>query len=127
MFFAPHHCSWTFFNNTPQEDNPDPQKYSLEILDFKRTDKSKIIASCKEIKNNTDNPPHYEAKQQYVKKVKSENFLHTEESKTPQPIIFEITNQGPMKPKEEEGSAKGTGSAGLGAINQPSTYGSALI
>lgn len=127
LFMAPHHCSWTFFNNTPQEENTEPQKYSLEILDFKRTDKSKIIASCKEIKNNTDNPPHYQAKQQYVKKVKIDNFLHTETDKlidkTPQPIEFEFTSQGHMRPKEEEGSAKTIGSAGLGAINKPSSYG----
>jgi hypothetical protein len=131
LFLAPHHCSWTFFNDTPQEDHPEPKQYSLKILDYKRTDKSKIIASCKEIKNNDDNPPHYQAKQQYVNKVKSDNFLHTEtyklEGKTPQPIVFEITNQGPMKPKEVEGTAKNIGSAGLGAINKPSSYGSELI
>ena len=131
LFLAPHHCSWTFFNDTKQEDHPDPQAYSLEVLDFKRTEKSKIIASCKEIKNNSDNPPHYQAKQQYVKKVKTENFLHTETyeviSKTPQPIVFEITNQGPMKPKEEEGTAKNTGNSTLGAINKPSSYGSRII
>lgn len=127
LFLSPHHCSWTFFNDTKQEDHPEPQKYSLEILDNRRSEKAKIIASCKEIKNNSDNPPHYKAKEQYVKKVKADNFLHTESfkliGKTPQPIIFEITNQGPMTLKDDEGSARIAGGAALGAINKPSSYG----
>jgi hypothetical protein len=127
LLLAPHHCSWTFFNDTKQEDHPEPQKYSLEILDNKRSIKSKIIASCKEILNNNDNPPHYQAKEQYIKKVNTDNFLHTKTykllGKTPQPIIFEITSQGPMPPKVDEGNAKLTGAAGLGAINKPSNYG----
>jgi hypothetical protein len=127
LFLAPHHCSWSFFNDTPQEDNPEPAKTSLAILDYKRG-VAKIIASSKEILNNNDNPPHYKAREQYVKKVKEENFLNTatasKKGKTPQPIIFDITGQGPMKPKMQEGSASAAGGAALGAINQPSSYGS---
>jgi hypothetical protein len=130
LFLAPHHCSWSFFNDTPHEDNPEPVKTSLAILDCKRG-VAKIIASCKEIKNNKDNPPHYKAKEQYVKKVKDENFLNTatanKNGKTPQPIIFEITTQGPMKPKKQEGSASAAGGAGLAAINKPSAYGSKAV
>lgn len=127
LFLACHHCSWTFFNDTPQEDNPQPVPSSLEILDYKRGI-AKVIASCKEIKNNTDNPPHYKAKEQYVKKVGEKNFLNTaiaiKNGMTPQPIVFEITQQGPMLPKKSEGSASATGTFGLEAINKPSTYGS---
>ena len=130
LFMAPHHCSWTFFNDTPQEDNPDPVKTSLEVLDNKRGI-AKVIASSKEILNNDDNPPHFKAKGQYVKKVKEENFLNTatavKKGKTPQPIIFDITAQGPMKPKKQEGSASAAGGAALGAINQPSSYGSKAL
>jgi len=130
LFLAPHHCSWSFFNDTPQKDHPDPVKTSLEVLDYKRG-VAKVIASSKEIKNNDDNPPHYKAKEQYVKKVKDENFLNTATAnivnKTPQPIIFEITNQGPMPPKKKEGSSNAAGGAGLGAVNNPSTYGSGAI
>ena len=103
-----------------------PAKTSLEILDYKRGS-AKVVASCKEIKNDDDNPPHYRAKQEYVKKVKDENFLNTatynKVGKTPQPIIFDITPQGPMKPKKLEGSANAAGGSALGAINQPSSYG----
>ena len=51
----------------------------------------------KEIKNNTDNPPHYKARDQYVNKVNEKNFLNTANEfkigQTPQPMIFEITPQ----------------------------------
>jgi hypothetical protein len=130
ILMAPHHCSWTFFNDTKQEDNPDPVKTSLEVLDNRRGT-AKVIASCKEIKNNKDNPPHYQAKAEYVKKVKDENFLNTEvhikKGKTPQPIIFEITKQGPMPPKKKEGSASVTGTAALQGVKKPSEYGSRIL
>ena len=90
-----------------------------------------MFASSKKIKNNEDTPPHYKAKEQYAKKVKEENFLNTatafKNGKTPQPIVFEITPQGPMKPKKQEGSTSATGGAALVALNQPSTYGSKTV
>lgn len=127
LFMACHHCSWTFFNNTPQKDNPKPVTTSLEVLDNRRSN-GKVIASSKEIKNNDDNPPSYAAKKEYEKKVGADKFLNTEthqvSGKTPQPIIFEITQQGPMQPKKKEGTANVVGAASLGALKQPSTYGS---
>ena len=127
LFLASHHCSWTFFNNCPQDKNPTPVVSSLQVLDYKRGI-AKVIASCKEIKNNADNPPHYKAKEQYVKKVKDENFWNTatkiKVGTTPQPIIFEITKQGPTPPKKAEGSTNAVGSASLGVIKETSSYGS---
>lgn len=126
LFMACHHCSWTFFNNTPQSENRTPLATSLEVLDNKRSN-AKVIASCKEIKDNDDNPPSFKAKKEYEKKVGTDKFLNTEthikKDKTPQPIIFEITSQGPMPPKAKEGSSTVAGSAALGALKEPSTYG----
>jgi hypothetical protein len=100
IFLSPHHCSWTFFNNVPyndQEENKTPKISSLEILDYKKSS-AKIIASCKVIVNNNDNPPHYQAKQQYLKKLDSNNnFLElskTPNEKEPNPIVFEISSSG---------------------------------
>jgi hypothetical protein len=76
VFLAPHHCSWSFFNNRPQAENPEPKATSLKVLDYKRIG-SKVIASSKIIIDDEDNPPHYEAKEEYVKKVGSANFLNT--------------------------------------------------
>lgn len=126
LFLAPHHSSWTFFNDCPQKSNPTPKANSLAILDFKRPG-ARVIASSKAIVDNDDNPPHYQAKQQYVAKVGADKFLNTEvfklKGKTPQPIVFEVTAQGPVSPKALEGTAKGAGAAGLGVVNAVSGYG----
>jgi hypothetical protein len=92
IFLAPHHCSWSFFNDRPQAENPEPKDSSLKVLDYKRNN-AKIIALSKEIIDNEDNPPHYQAKQQYLKKVLKTEFLNTAiepSKKCPEPIIFEI-------------------------------------
>lgn len=131
ILLSPHHCSWSFFNDRPQEDNTEPKKTSLEVLDYKRGSSPKIIASCKKILASKPNPPHDAAKKQYVKKVGDANFLNTTtyeiKDGTPQPIVFEITTQGPMKPKQNEGTAKAIGGAGLGVVNSASKYGSRIF
>lgn len=126
LFMACHHCSWTFFNDTPHDKNPTPVKTSLEVLDNKRSN-AKVIASSKEIIDNDDNPPHFKAKKEYEKKVGADKFLNTEthnkKGKTPLPIIFEVTAQGPMTPKTQEGNSSVAAGAGLGVLKQPSSYG----
>lgn len=130
LFLSPHHCSWSFFNDRPQEENPDPKDTSLEVLNYRRNN-AKVIASSKKILNDEDNPPHYEAKREYVKKVTDGNFLNTTTynivNKIPQPIIFEVTSQGIVKPKRVEGSAKVAGGAHLGIVNTTSKYGNGEI
>ena len=96
LFLAPHHCSWSFFNDTPQSENDEPKESSLEVLDYRRPN-AKVIASSKEILNNDDNPPHYEAKIEYLGKVGGSNFLNTATEpgkKQPLPIVFEVTEEG---------------------------------
>lgn len=130
LFLAPHHCSWSFFNETPQSDNPTPVKTSLEVLDNRRSN-AKVIASSKKIENNDDNPPHYKARAEYVKKVGEKNFISVQteivKNNIPQPVIFEISALGPVTPKKVEGTAAAAGGAGLNSINQPSGYGSGII
>jgi len=99
IFLSPHHCSWTYFNNVPyseSEENKTPKETSLSILDYKN-DNAIIIASCKVIKNNDDNPPHYQAKAQYLKKVQEQEFLNTAIEPNeiqPEPIVLEVTSSG---------------------------------
>ena len=100
LFLAPHHCSWSFFNDRPQEENPDPKETSLQVLGYKRPG-GKIIASSKKIVDDKDNPPHYEAKQEYIKRLASSaDFLNTAlepKDAKPEPIIFEITAAGVVR------------------------------
>lgn len=98
IFLAPHHCSWSFFN---EPDNKKEIKPSAEaILDKQIGNYAHIIASSNEIKNDNNNPPCYEAKQQYVKKLKSgsSHFLntatHSKVGSIPQPIVFKINENG---------------------------------
>src|SRR5690349_9227158 len=55
LFLAPHHCSWSFFNDRPQHENPEPTETSLEVLDYIRPC-GKVIASSKKIVDDDDNP-----------------------------------------------------------------------
>ena len=130
LFLACHHCSWSFFNNTPYEYNKTAVATSIEVLKNKRQN-AKVIASCKEIKNNDDNPPHYKAKAEYVAQVTEANFLNTATNskigKTPQPVVFEITSKGLIVPKLVEGTATVTGTSATAPIKQPSSYGSDLV
>lgn len=98
IFLAPHHCSWTFFN---ESDNKEEIKPSAEdILNKQIGEFAHIIASSNEIKDGTSNPPCYEAKQQYIKKLKSgsSHFLntatHSKVGNIAQPIVFVINKYG---------------------------------
>lgn len=130
IFLSPHHCSWSFFNDRPHAENKIAKEKSLEALDYKRGNNPKIIASCKKILPEKPNPPHNAAKKEYVSKVGESNFLNTAvhdlKNGTPQPIIFEISSNGPVKQKKEEGSAKVAAGAGLGALNTVSSYGGTI-
>jgi hypothetical protein len=117
LFLAPHHCSWTFFNDTSKDD---VKSTSLEALGYARRG-AWVIASSKKIVNNDDNPPYADAKKEYVKKLpSSDKFLNTAvepNESAPEPIIFDITSNGPARaPKKTTGSAwssaGGTGAAG---------------
>jgi hypothetical protein len=120
LFLAPHHCSWSYFNDTPQKDFPTPVDSSLEILDYARKG-AKVIASCKVIKNNDDNPPHYKAKKEYVGKLeKEDNFLNTAihpDEKAPEPIVFIVTANGPTKQPNVKIGGAINAAGGLGAAS----------
>jgi hypothetical protein len=98
IFLAPHHCSWSFFNDS---DNKKEIKPSAEaILNKQIGFVANVVASSNDIKNDGNNPPCYEAKQQYIKKLNagSSHFLntatHNKVGSIPQPIIFKINENG---------------------------------
>jgi len=119
LLLAPHHCSWTFFNMTPQKDFPKPQASALEYLNRQRGS-GIVVASSKKIENNDDNPPHHKAKEEYLKKIDSEDFYSTGE-KPLETIVFTATEYGFV----EESIVKPV--AATAAINsvtdRPKTYG----
>lgn len=110
IFLSPHHCSWSFFN---ESNNKKEIKPSAEaILNKQIGNNAHIIASSNEIKNDGKNPPCYEAKQEYIKKLKSgsSHFLntatHSKVGSIPQPIVFKISEYG--KTLKENATVAGT-------------------
>lgn len=110
IFLAPHHCSWSFFNDS---DNKEETKLSAEnILNKQIGNSAHIVASSNEIKDDDNNPPCYEAKQEYVKKLKagSSHFLntatHSKVGSISQPIVFKINENG--KTLRENATVAGT-------------------
>ena len=98
IFLSPHHCSWSFFNESNNKKEIKPSAES--ILSKQIGSSAHIIASSNEIKNDGNNPPCYEAKQEYVKKLKAgtSHFLntatHSKVGNIPQPIVFKINENG---------------------------------
>lgn len=123
IFTAPHHCSWSFFSSELYKDNKEPSEDSLSLLKKKR-DGGLVVASCKPIKDDDDNPPHYAAKALYVKAVGSSSFYATMEhpdQKQPLPLTFELTKQGPRRADSAETLKK---QIAVGTtVGSPKTYG----
>jgi len=125
LFLAPHHCSWSFFSREPYEDNQTPSRKSIQLLQKKR-EGAMVVASCKPIKDDDDNPPHYAAKAEYVKVVGEKRFFATMEypnEKKPQPLKFRLTKNGPQKVDEARSSAISSSAAVRAAVGSPQTYG----
>ena len=112
IFLAPHHCSWTFFNDSSNKKEVLPCAES--ILDKQIGSLAHIVASSEEIKDNDKNPPCYQAKQQYINRLKSgsSHFLNTATNSKvgniPQPIVFKINEYG--KTLKEVTTVAGTSS-----------------
>lgn len=99
ILLAPHHCSWTFFNNTSNKD---------EIVDSAKTilgdtyqigNVAHVVASSNEVKDNGDDPPCYKAMKQYEKYLKDENNFYCVATtnvvdKVAQPIVYTIGTRG---------------------------------
>jgi hypothetical protein len=115
LFMAPHHCSWTYFNDTNKKEVIETSIEALQHL----KDGGFIIASCKKIVNDDDNPPHFDARKEYLKYVESkEKFLNTDiepSESEPKPIIFDITSNGPARASNKNISGSSTSAGGSGA------------
>jgi len=123
LFLAPHHCSWSYFNDVPYS-NPNNQKaqsYSKRILSDYRESGGSIICSSKKVKNAKPNPPHQAAKDEYLDHLDSEKndffelALMPSES-APEPIEFFMSSSGAQKSTEKAKVAITSG-GGIGAAS----------
>lgn len=125
LFLAPHHCSWSFFSKEPYKENENPSEKCIELLNNKR-EGAIVVASCKPIKDDDDNPPHYAARNEYVEVVGEGNFYATMEfpdEEKPLPLKFRITDNGPQKMEESSSSSIASSAAVRSTIGSPQTYG----
>jgi len=110
---TPHHCSWSSFNETPYEEHSDPREEALEFFRHSRTG-ARIVASSKPIEDDGDNPPHYPAKDEYVKIAGDDRFYctatHPNEN-NPQPLVFEVTSDGPSLKRATAAAAVSSGTS----------------
>jgi hypothetical protein len=125
LFLAPHHCSWTFFSETPSEEN-EPDDKIITFLTLCKRKGAIAISSSKPIKDDDDNPPHHLAAEKYREILGAKNLLCTGEhpnEKSPEPIYFTMTANGPVKDEPVAKSQVKSSAAIAAVVTQPKTYG----
>lgn len=131
IFLAPHHCSWTYFNDVPYKkgETDEPVESSKKLIKDHKVSGAVIIASSKQINDDDDNPPHYPAKKEYVKLIgSSDKFVSLAEepdSKNSKPVVYEVTSSGFLrKDKNQQTGSAGAAIGSSGTSGRKSTYGS---
>lgn len=110
---TPHHCSWHTLSSDSWSEKGEDAKVNKDARDAlsQALPGAFIIASCKPISDEDDDPPCIRAKREYVdiaKKV-SGKFLCTGEYPTvsaPEPLVFDITAEGPQQPAKKEAGTR---------------------
>ncbi|KGD62377.1 hypothetical protein F1529_03625 [Alcanivorax sp. VBW004] len=129
LLLAPHHCSrtpYSYKNENKQYVNSDKAWEALSNC----SGNGFVVASCKQIKKNDDNPPHYHAKERYIgllekQKTGGEKRFFNPEThspqNTPKPVTFELSDKGiKIKQRNTEYSSE---SLSVGAASKPTQYG----
>ena len=131
IFMAPHHCSWTYFNDVPYKmgETDEPVESSKTLTRDHKMKRAVIIASSKQIKDDDDNPPHYPAKKEYAKLIgASDKFISLAEepdSKNPKPVVYEVTSSGfQRKDKNQQTGSAGAAIGSSGTSGRKATDGS---
>jgi len=113
ILLAPHHCSWSVFA-TSSDDEADEKAH--EALEQKRGN-AKIVSSSKPIKDDDNNPPSHKAKLEYMNILNQAvgRFFCTGSYKTedePLPLTFKLTPMGPREKSKFSTTIAGGMSAG---------------
>jgi len=112
LLLAPHHCSWHSLSYDSQSEDDDPKicTNAKNALSHKKTG-ARIVAQCKPIKDEDDDPPSKAAKDEYLTIVPLQYFYCTDEypdEKDPVPLEFNFTSDGPQKKGIKEKSKLST-------------------
>lgn len=102
ILLSPHHCSRTPFSYKDEKGNYIDSGDAWAALTHVQG-KGFVVASSKTIKNDADNPPHYVAKNRYIKLLNENGnngdtrFFNPEssgEKNKPSPVIFKLSEEG---------------------------------
>jgi hypothetical protein len=126
---AHHHCSLTPFAKKDDEGEYQDNEDAVNAISQPIGKNAFVVSSSREIKRSKPNPPHYKAKNRWVKIIgKEENFFCTATHKEGKaaPVIFDLTNKGIKKSTNSSGgkTAVSTSSASTNAgLNRSTKYG----
>jgi hypothetical protein len=129
LMLAPHHCSWhtlSYDRWNGGRDNPLVSREARSALSQARSG-AFIVSSSKSIKDDDSDPPCWGAKKEYLsilKGVKGAFFCTGEypDEKSPEPLEFKISKEGPQPPSKKSASVEGLGVIG-GSTSQPRYHG----
>ncbi|MDX8540782.1 metallohydrolase [Mesorhizobium abyssinicae] len=98
---TPHHCSWRSLSYDRWSEMGEDVKVCEEARSAlsQTREGAIIVASCKPIKKDDDNPPHERAKREYVSITSSDRFICTTEyhDENQRPLEFSISGSGMTK------------------------------
>ncbi|RWF67345.1 metallohydrolase [Mesorhizobium sp.] len=124
---TPHHCSWRTLSHDRWSELGEKVKVSEDARNAlsQTREGAIIVASCKPIKKDDDNPPHERAKREYVSITSSDRFICTTEyaEEHEGPVEFNITSAGTAK-KQALTPKKAAAIAGVsGVTTTPRAHG----
>lgn len=114
---APHHCSLTAFAHKDSDTGEYKDDDDASSAFSHQQGKGFVVASSKKIKRDEDNPPHYKAKNKWLKilsddTTNSERFYctATHNDGEPAPVVFELNSKGVTlyEDQSEEDSSNST-------------------
>jgi beta-lactamase superfamily II metal-dependent hydrolase len=135
---ACHHCSRATFASTNENGNYVDEKDAISALSNKDGD-GFVVASCKKIKKNSDNPPSVAAKNQWIKILEKDaggnaedRFFCTatnelDDEDIPKPVRFTITKANGLKKEKKSQKSSRTKAASVVAgagLDRSTRYGS---
>ena len=125
---APHHCSLTPFAYKKDKDSDyTDDEEAISALSH-RKGKGFVVASSKPIKRDSDNPPHYKAKNKWLKILRTNEkdtpekrffCTATHENDKPAVVKFELTKKG-IKTYSDEKTSR---TESTSSLNKPTRYG----
>lgn len=128
LMLAPHHCSWhtLSYDSWSRDKDPKVSPDAKSALSQAR-DGAIIVASCNPIKDDKNDPPCWDAKQEYESIIDSAGgqFFCTGKYPTeavPEPLTFKITQEGAQAPAKQSAAISGA-AVGSGSAREPRCHG----